>query len=122
MRIVVVDDDEEVLLILRAMFQRQGHEVLAYGNPLDCPIFTSVACPCSPVAVCPDIIISDIDMPKVDGVEFVTRVIDKACRCRKVAFLSGHMLSDDLLALLAKTKVKFFQKPLDIVSFNEWLM
>jgi hypothetical protein len=53
---------------------------------------------------------------------YLNHFIDKACRCRKVAFLSGHMLSDDLLALLAKTKVKFFQKPLDIVSFNEWLM
>lgn len=121
MKLVVVDDCPDVLLLLRVAFQRRGHEVLTYENPLACPIFTSMECPCSPVAVCPDVIISDIDMPRVDGVEFVKRVIHKRCHCRHVAFLSGRELPNELLPFMSDAGVRFFEKPLDFDAFDAWL-
>lgn len=121
MKFVIIDDEPGVLLILRAMFKRAGHEVITYDNPVVCPIFMSECCPCSPVALCPDVIISDIDMPEVNGIEFVTRVIDKTCHCRKVALLSGRKISGVLVSLVSKTGIGYFEKPLDLNAFNEWL-
>jgi CheY-like chemotaxis protein len=121
MKFVVIDDSPDELVLLRSAFQRRGHEVVTYDNPWECPIFTSAYCPCKPVAICPDVIISDIDMPKVTGVEFVERVINKRCHCKHVAFLSGRELPDEAKPFLTTAGVRFFEKPLDFDAFDAWL-
>lgn len=104
------------------MFSDRNYEVLTYDNPLACPIFTEAHGACFPESGCPDIIISDYDMPEVNGVKFVERLFEKGCQCRHIALLSGVLIPDKDMRRLAKYGTRFFTKPLDYAEVEAWLM
>ena len=122
MNIVLVDDDPLVLHALGSLFRRKGHEVSTYGNPRECCIYTSTSCPCNPECKCPDIIISDVDMPDITGLTFVEALFDRKCTCKHVALLSGKDISDHDMKRIAKLGTRVFTKPLDFAEFEAWVM
>jgi len=122
MKIVLIDDEPAVLNILSRMFQRRGHEVLTYVNPVACPIYSSAHGSCFPQSKCPDIIISDVDMPGVNGLKFIDTVFQKGCKCKHVALLTGKGISDQDMKRMAKLGARCFTKPLDFAEFEAWLM
>ncbi len=122
MKIVLVDDDPMVLYTLSNLFQLKGHSVLTYDNPALCPIFTQPHGSCFPDSACPDIIITDFDMPGVDGIKFIEAVRKKGCKCQHVALLTGVGVSDQDMRRLAKYGTRFFTKPLDFAEFEAWMM
>lgn len=122
MNIVLIDDDPTVLNILSRMFQRRGHEVLTYENPLACPIYKSPHGSCFPHSKCPDVIISDVDMPDVDGLHFVETIFTKGCKCRHVALLTGQGISNQDMKRMAEHGARCFTKPLDFAEFEAWVM
>jgi CheY-like chemotaxis protein len=122
MKIVLVDDDPMVLLTLSALFQRKGHSVVTFDNPLSCPMFTQPHGSCFPDSICPDIIITDFDMPEVSGATFIETIFNKGCRCRHVAMHTGVGVSDHDMRRLAKYGTRFFTKPLDFAEFDAWMM
>ena len=101
------------------MLERRGFDVMAFDNPLEFPAYTSTNCPC---ALCPDIIISDVDMPKVNGLQFVETVINKGCKCKHIALVTGKGLEEEDLHKMAKLNVRCFQKPFDLDEFDAWLL
>jgi CheY-like chemotaxis protein len=122
LKIVLVDDDPLVLYSLASLFQSKGHSVLTYDNPLACPIFTQPHGSCFPDSSCPDIIITDYDMPEVNGTKFIETVFKKGCKCQHVALLTGVGVSDYDMRRLAKYGTRFFTKPLDFAEFEAWMM
>ena len=120
-KVLLIDDDAASSKVVALLLQRRGFEVMAFDNPLECPLYSSPTCPCSPVFLCPDIIISDIDMPKVNGVKFVEAVVNKGCRCKHIALLTGQGLDEHDLLRMAKLNVRCFWKPFDIHEFDAWL-
>jgi len=122
MKIVLIDDDPQVLSVLSRLIQRRGHQVLTYDSPLACPIYTSTHCPCVPEAICPDIIISDIDMPKVNGMKFIERVFQKGCKCKQLALISGQGVDYTNSNRMTKMGATIFTKPLAFDAFVSWLI
>jgi len=122
MKIAFIDDDPMVLHMLGSMFRSRGHEVLTYDHPRSCPIYTAPHGACFTKSTCPDIIISDYDMPDVDGAKFVETIIKKGCKCKRIAILSGIIIPDDVMRRLAKYGTRFFAKPLDFVEIEAWIM
>ncbi|MEI8138659.1 MAG: response regulator [bacterium] len=122
MKIVLVDDDPTVLTMLSKILQRKGHEVLTYSNPLECPVYASALGSCTLEDNCPDIIISDVDMPKVNGLKFIEAICKKGCRCKKLALISGKGLDRADLDRMANYGISFFTKPLNFNEFNAWMM
>ncbi len=122
LKIVLVDDDPMVLHTLSALFHRKGHSVLTYDNPLTCPIFSQPHGSCFPDSTCPDIIITDFDMPEVNGTKFIETVFKKGCKCQHVALLTGVAVPDQDMRRLAKYGTRFFTKPLDFAEFDAWMM
>jgi len=119
---IVIDDDHSVLIYLRQILQRRGYEVHTYEDPVQYPLYKCKGCPCSMrEAGCPDLIISDFNMPVVNGVELLESTIEKGCRCRHLALMSamGHM--EENLRRLAKYGTRYFIKPLDLDDFYPWL-
>jgi len=118
---VVIDDDPAALLYVRHVLQRRGYEVLTFENPIHCPLYECDGCPCSLENRCPDLIISDFNMPGVNGVELLELSKKKGCRCRHFALISGNGLQEDNLLRIHKIGTRYFAKPLDLDEFHSWL-
>jgi len=119
---IVIDDDPSVLIYLRQILQRRGYEVHTYDDPVESPLYKSSGCPCSMrEAGCPDLIVSDFNMPVVNGVELLESAIEKGCHCRHLALMSAKGLMEADMRRLAKYGTRYFTKPLDLDDFYPWL-
>lgn len=61
----------------------------------------------------PDIILCDIRMPKMNGIEFATRLREKLQDC-KIIFLSGYSDKEYLISAIHLKAVSFIEKPVNI--------
>ena len=107
-RVVVVDDERPVLRLVRAVLEMDGHEVY---EALNGPIGLGLV-----AAVSPEVLVLDVTMPGMDGLEVCRRVAEEhpdvgililtGCadpgiedRCRRAgaaAFITKPVLPDDL--------------------------
>jgi DNA-binding response OmpR family regulator len=67
-----------------------------------------------------DLVISDIKMPVMDGVELCKVILEKNSE-QKIAILSAHTDTEDLLELINLGIVQFIQKPIDDEVLQELL-
>jgi CheY-like chemotaxis protein len=119
---VLVDDNPVDLFYLDRLFQHRRYQVASYSDPVMTPLHRCKACPCElKITGCPDIIVSDFNMPRVNGVEFVESFLNKGCQCRHIAIISGDNLKQLDLNRMAKHRTRFFTKPLDLDDFYDWL-
>ena len=65
-KILVVDDEINMQVVLRAMLKKEGYEVLTVANGQEALI--SIA------ASAPDLLLTDINMPRMNGFELVKEV------------------------------------------------
>lgn len=119
-RAFVFEDDEVIRSVLRRLLQRRGYEVLASSEPGSCPLYLTDACPCPLNHVCGDIILSDIDMPGMTGLEFVQNQIKNGCKVKNIALMSGSWVYPDPQRA-HELGCKIFCKPVAISEINKWL-
>ena len=102
-RILVVDDDKMVALTLSAILQEQGYEVATAFNGKEAIVKAAT--------FFPDLLLSDVNMGAMNGVEAATRITAKLPDCR-VLFLSGHASMSDVLDSAPRRLVfSFMSKP-----------
>lgn len=118
---IIIDDDPVSLFRMRQILQRRAYDVHSYTNPVDTPQCQCKGHPCSLHPKCPDLIVSDYDMPVVNGAEFLESAMKKGCRCRHLAIITGKDLPEGDLIRLAKYGTRFFNKHLDLDDFYSWL-
>lgn len=119
MKVLIIDDDSMVLSFLVRLTQKRGYEVLSYSNPLNCPLNTPGPCPCTLDTQCPDIIITDFNMPYVNGIEFLTNLKRKGCKCANIALMSGTWAEADLKRI-SPPGITHFAKPFHLKQIEEW--
>ncbi len=113
-RVMVVDDEEEIVATLREFLLREKYEVIGITDSL--------------VAVeeyknwHPDLLIVDVVMPGLSGVELVQRLRDEDQPLGKIIFLSGRTERDTVAksfsAELDDGRFEFFRKPLSLVQIG----
>jgi len=118
---IVIDDDPSVLIYLRCILQRRSFDVHVYEDPVECPLYKSPGCFSPFHCECPDLIISDYNMPRVNGVELLASTMEKGCHCRHLALITAQGLLDADLTRVAKYGTRYFTKPLDFDDFFPWL-
>lgn len=117
---LILDDDPFMLGVLKKILDKQGYHVMAYSNPAICPHFTSRTCPCNPENPCPDIIITDLVMTTVNGIQFVEEMRRKQCKCKHIALISG-LWTPSTLKWAEEVGVKVLHKPFSPEELSEWL-
>jgi len=122
MTVILIDDDPQVLEVLRELVQRRGYEVMTYDSPMACPLYTSTLASCASEYVYPNIVISDVDMPNVNGMDFIEKVYQNGYKDIRYALLTGKGIEKVNLSRMAKFGTRFFEKPLDFTEFDAWLM
>lgn len=120
LRALVFEDDSMFRDTLRHLLHSRGYEVLTYPEPGFCPLRNTDVCACPPDQYCADIILSDIDMPNMNGIEFVAGQIKKGCRVKNIGLMSGGW-SDANLKKAKKLGCRTFFKPFDLEELIRWL-
>lgn len=86
--IFVVDDEVMITESLTLILTREGFTVSSFNNPLEA-LARMKTTP-------PDLLISDVMMPQLSGIELAIQTTKAAPRCR-VLLLSGHALTVGLV-------------------------
>jgi hypothetical protein len=77
-------------------------------------------CPCAPGITCTDIILSDLNMPLVQGLDFVEALALKHCAAPHIALMSGTWSEADE-DRAARLGCRVFRKPFSLVAIDPWL-
>jgi CheY-like chemotaxis protein len=120
MNAVILDDDSVIRHLLANVLIKKGYEVTSYSSPDKCQIYSKTSCPCTWEGACPDLIVTDFDMPSVNGIEFIKHLEQKKCKCRNIAMISGGHPEHDLKEMLPRG-IAFFPKPFRLKTFGVWL-
>jgi DNA-binding response OmpR family regulator len=121
-RIFLLEDDDNLRELIEKLLARAGREVIAAREPLLCPVYLDGRCDCPPGMVCGDILISDIQMPRMDGLSFIANQIAKGCRglSRNKAVFSGRLSAADCVRA-ADLGCEVFRKPSGLDQLLHWV-
>lgn len=120
LRIVLIEDNDNLRTILELLLTRRGYEVFSFSNPTICPLQLQPKCRCDRHQACTDVILTDLDMPEMDGIQFIKNIKKKNCKCRHVAVMSGD-LNAEAMYQAVKLGCSAFEKPFDKGMLFNWL-
>src|SRR5256885_9841905 len=98
-RVLVVDDEPAIRETTQALLENQGYDVLTAGDGLDGLLALSKSLP--------DVIISDLHMPRMSGFEFLTIVRQRFPHIGIVAMSGEYVLGQHIAVIKADA---FWQK------------
>ena len=102
--VVVADDEEDILDLVTTIIERSGHEVL--------PVRDGAAALAAIRERRPDLVILDIAMPEVDGLEVLRRLRSDAQTSElPVLLLSARAQEDDVRLAFATGANAYVKKP-----------
>jgi two-component system, OmpR family, response regulator MtrA len=103
-RVLVADDDQDILALVTAVLERSGHDVIAVQDGAQ-----ALACV---HAENPDLLVLDISMPEVDGLEVLRRLrAADATRELPVVLLSAQAQEADVALGYATGASAYVKKP-----------
>jgi CheY-like chemotaxis protein len=107
-RILIVEDDPNLRLVVRMVLERAGYEVTEARHGGDA--LESIA------ATLPDLVIADMTMPVMSGVELVDRIhADTATAAIPIVLLSGLQVEAAVSRLVNAVVLKPFE-PADLLN------
>ena len=120
LRIIVLEDNDNVRTLVTMLLELRGYEVYAFSKPTICPLQIETECRCNQNQSCTDVILTDLDMPEMDGFRFIEHLKKKNCKCQHVAIMSGGLHTKALLRA-KQLGCKVFEKPFKRELLFEWL-
>ena len=106
-KILIVDDDVDLLKMLQKFFEMKGYTVVLAKNGAEA---------LEMVTVRPDIILLDINMPQVDGIEVCKRIRDKVM-C-PIIFLTAKVEEEDRINGLLSGGDDYILKPFSLKELD----
>ena len=106
-KILVVDDEEEILRLLDRAFSSKGFEVLCSSSALD----ALVTLQDNPI----NLIVTDIKMPGMDGLDLIKQVRDVDPHI-PIIVITGYGDSDTAISALDRGAFFFISKPFNITT------
>ena len=115
-----LEDNDAIRSLLSLVLEERGHEIHSFNSPPICPLQIKPDCRCQGDQSCADVIITDLNMPVVTGLEFIENQKRKNCKCRHIALMSGN-LTAEVIRQAEKMGCKVFSKPFNLSDIMEWL-
>lgn len=106
-RILMIDDDTELLKMLKQYFEMKKYEITTAGNGSE---------GLSKIKLKPDIILLDVNMPGMDGIELCRRIRDKVS-C-PVLFLTARVDEQDVVNGLSSGGDDYVLKPFSLKELD----
>lgn len=107
--VLIVDDEPMIATLLRPVLKENGYDVESVKSGEDCLDYLGVRLP--------DIIILDIDMPGMDGIETCKKIRADARGSKvPVVFLTGLKTGEKVKAAMAAGGSDFVVKPFEAAT------
>ena len=119
-RILIFDDDQNILNFLERLLMDKGCDVITYPYPELCPLQKSDDCPCRENELCADIVITDIHMVRVTGLDFIENLLEKGCTISNIGIMSG-LWSGEKRNRAENLGCAVIEKPFNISALVEWI-
>jgi len=121
-RVLIFDDDRNVLNLLKDFFSIRDYDVLTFDSPVTCTIYDKSLESCANAKPCADIVITDYQMPKMTGLELLLQQAQRGCKVdiRNKALMSGD-LDEETQNKVKALGYAFFSKPFKFSEFVAWV-
>ncbi|MBD5456567.1 MAG: response regulator transcription factor [Lachnospiraceae bacterium] len=106
-KILIIDDDKELLKMLRRYFELKRYAVITAENGTE---------GLNKIKLHPDIILLDVNMPQIDGIEVCRRIRDKVS-C-PVLFLTARVEEQDIVNGLSSGGDDYILKPFSLKELD----
>lgn len=104
-KVLLVEDDKMARKRLKRVIEKEGYEVIAAQDGLEgLELFKSER---------PDVVITDVKMPKIDGIEVMHRIKEMS-KTTEVILITGHGDIDMAIVALRDGALDYIKKPIDI--------
>jgi DNA-binding response OmpR family regulator len=112
-KIMIVDDEPDILTSLKIIFENQDYDVITVNNGFDCISEIEKGFK--------GIILIDIMMPKMDGWETIKEIISKGLiKNVTINIITGKGTKDhQKMGILGSYVFDYFSKPVDITELLE---
>lgn len=112
-RVLIIDDDFEIVSILTEVLTRMGHEVDSAGDPVEGMQKSR--------KFSPELIILDYHMPGNTGAHLYESLRrNNATKVTPILFMSGEASPDQILAEISDTEgSRFLPKPVPLADFRK---
>lgn len=105
-RLLVIDDEETIRRLLKGAFERKQHEVMVVDDGIQgCDALAKFR---------PDVIISDIKMPKMDGFQMIERMRAEHPELPPFIFITGHGDKAAAVEALRRGAFDYLEKPFEM--------
>ena len=119
LRVLIFEDEASIRHILRVACERRGYEVFAFPDPRLCPLQVMDRCRCPAGVTCTDIILADLNMPQIHGLDFFEALFVKRCVAPYLALMSGAWSEADEARAL-RLGCWLFTKPFTFGQLDAW--
>lgn len=106
-KLLIIDDDTELLKMLRKYFILKKYEVITAENGMEA---------LNKINLQPDLILLDINMPRIDGIEVCQRIRDKV-DC-PILFLTARVEEQDIVNGLSSGGDDYILKPFSLKELD----
>jgi len=122
LRVIVFEDDIAMSDLFRKVLQGYGCEVQAYPDPTACAVFNKPECDCPMDRACADVLITDFNMPNMNGVELLRLQRKRGCKALDAnKALMSAMTTPRQQAAVKELGCHFFRKPFKLSEIKQWI-
>jgi CheY-like chemotaxis protein len=121
-RILLFGNQEEISSLYSLFLRSKGYEVLHFPSPTTCALINNQTCTCPRDHVCADMIIADMDMEGMTGLELIRHQDERGCRAlpeHKAVISKGLTYNQEREA--AALGCKTLLKPFRLMDMMEWV-
>lgn len=121
-RILFFGNQEEVSSLYSLFLRSKGYEVFQFPSPATCALIKEKACTCPRDYVCADMMVADMDMEGMSGLELIRHQEERGCRAlpeHKAVISKGLTLSQEHEAAVLGCKTLL--KPFRLMDLMDWV-
>jgi two-component system NtrC family sensor kinase len=111
-RILIIDDEENILQVLRKALEREGYEI---DTLLDAQEGLSILASSDY-----DLILCDMEMPRLSGIEYYLEIEERLPEMTdRFLFMTGEIQSPSIQKFLQDNRVSIISKPFDLSTLYQ---